>query len=372
MPAMHFSSVLLPLPLLPTIPKNSPSAISTLTSSTACSVSAMRVRSGWSAFSLRVRAFSRGSRKLLERLRTEMADGRAADAPTARPRAVSAVVVTGETLPPASGYGARLHLRAMRGASSNGLDRAFALLAQGPLPPPPAVTFTQRLRVRLRAALLRALRPHTAYQGMLDEAVIRTLAYQHDQIERMQLFITDLMAGEDVLRSLAPRGCGPEGCWPGHTSPASRSGRLQTPVGEVTGYAVSPIAAGGDTGYAGFEDIFRGPAERVTDLQRPYLPLVADHQPVLDLGCGRGEFLDAARRRRGSRSAAWTAIPGWSSVVAPRGCRRSWVTASITWPAWMTAAWGRCSAPRSSSTSTSTACTDCWSCHCASWRQADC
>ena len=38
-PAMHFSSVLLPLPLRPTIPKNSPSAISRETSSTARSSS---------------------------------------------------------------------------------------------------------------------------------------------------------------------------------------------------------------------------------------------------------------------------------------------------------------------------------------------
>ncbi len=43
--------------------------------------------------------------------------------------------------------------------------------------------------------------------------------------------------------------------------------------------------------YAGFEDVFRGPSERVTELQRPYLALVAEHAPVLDIGCGRGEFL---------------------------------------------------------------------------------
>ncbi len=178
----------------------------------------------------------------------------------------------------------------MRGASYNGLDRAFALLAQGPLAPPPPVTVTQRVRVRLRAAMLRALRPHTAYQGMLDEAVIRTLAYQHDQIERLELFVTDLMAGENVLQSRTNR-FQHGGLLARPYVAGDPFGTLQTPVGEVTGYTVSPIAAGGDTAYAGFEDIFRGPADRVTDLQRPYLPLVADHQPVLDLGCGRGEFL---------------------------------------------------------------------------------
>ncbi|HEX3976526.1 MAG TPA: class I SAM-dependent methyltransferase [Solirubrobacteraceae bacterium] len=178
----------------------------------------------------------------------------------------------------------------MRGASSNSLDRAFALLAQGPLAPPPPVTVTQRLRVRLRASMLRALRPLSVYQHMVDEAVIRTLAYQHDQIERLELFVTDLMAGEDVLQSRT-NGLQNGGLQARPYVAGDPFGTLQTPVGEVTGYTVSPIAAGGDTAYAGFEDIFRGPAERVTDLQRPYLPLVADHQPVLDLGCGRGEFL---------------------------------------------------------------------------------
>lgn len=178
----------------------------------------------------------------------------------------------------------------MPGASYDGLDRASALLSQGPLPPPPAVTFPQRLRVRLRAALLRALRPHTAYQGMLDEAVIRTLAHQRDQIERMQLFINDLMAGEDVLQTRI-NGLQTGGLLARPYLAGEPFGPFQAAVGQVTGYTVSPIAAGGESGYLGFEDLFRGPAERVTDLQRPYLPLVADHQPVLDLGCGRGEFL---------------------------------------------------------------------------------
>lgn len=44
--------------------------------------------------------------------------------------------------------------------------------------------------------------------------------------------------------------------------------------------------------YRTFEDIFRGPEAEVKDLLRGYVPLVADRAPVLDVGCGRGEFLD--------------------------------------------------------------------------------
>lgn len=46
------------------------------------------------------------------------------------------------------------------------------------------------------------------------------------------------------------------------------------------------------TGYLGFEDIFRGPEELVRGRQQGYVELVRDHEPVVDIGCGRGEFLD--------------------------------------------------------------------------------
>lgn len=67
---------------------------------------------------------------------------------------------------------------------------------------------------------------------------------------------------------------------------------MDSPVGEVLGYRAAPgVVDGGAGEYAAFEDLFRGPAERVADSQRPYLALVREHQPVLDVGCGRGEFL---------------------------------------------------------------------------------
>jgi SAM-dependent methyltransferase len=66
---------------------------------------------------------------------------------------------------------------------------------------------------------------------------------------------------------------------------------LQSPVGEVFGYRSAASLRGGGSGYVDFEELFRGPADRVAESQRPYLTLVHDHQPVLDVGCGRGEFL---------------------------------------------------------------------------------
>ncbi len=67
--------------------------------------------------------------------------------------------------------------------------------------------------------------------------------------------------------------------------------RMDSPVGEVVGYRAATSVRGGDSGYVDFEELFRGPAVRVADSQRPYLALVREHEPVLDIGCGRGEFL---------------------------------------------------------------------------------
>lgn len=66
---------------------------------------------------------------------------------------------------------------------------------------------------------------------------------------------------------------------------------MDSHVGEVLGYRSSASMIRGGSGYVDFEELFRGPTARVAESQRPYVTLVRDHQPVLDVGCGRGEFL---------------------------------------------------------------------------------
>ena len=46
--------------------------------------------------------------------------------------------------------------------------------------------------------------------------------------------------------------------------------------------------------YAVFEEIERGPREEVIDGFRTYVPLFRNQSPAVDLGCGRGEFLELA------------------------------------------------------------------------------
>jgi SAM-dependent methyltransferase len=150
---------------------------------------------------------------------------------------------------------------------------------------------------------LRALKPYTAYQQQVDAALV----------EAMQSMVAHQQEIDDALRQLSER-TGSIGELVQDLVAAIDANRYRldrlredlhaapyvdgepftsftAPVGEVTGYRELPVSEDPGSPYAGFEDLFRGPAERVSELQRPYLRLVAEHQPVLDLGCGRGEFL---------------------------------------------------------------------------------
>ncbi|HEY2216302.1 MAG TPA: class I SAM-dependent methyltransferase, partial [Solirubrobacteraceae bacterium] len=62
-------------------------------------------------------------------------------------------------------------------------------------------------------------------------------------------------------------------------------------LGVVQGYRAEAGPAEGEA-YRSFEDTFRGSEAFIRDRQRVYLNLIDERAPVLDFGCGRGEFLD--------------------------------------------------------------------------------
>jgi glycosyltransferase involved in cell wall biosynthesis/SAM-dependent methyltransferase len=64
-------------------------------------------------------------------------------------------------------------------------------------------------------------------------------------------------------------------------------------LGRVQGYRGA--SSEGDDVYRSFEDTFRGSEEFIRERQRRFIPLLRDHGPVLDVGCGRGEMLDLLR-----------------------------------------------------------------------------
>ena len=80
------------------------------------------------------------------------------------------------------------------------------------------------------------------------------------------------------------------------TEPASRISRPESRV-PSSGSAV-PFAGRLDAyKYVGFEDQFRGSREVITARLESYLPLFEGQHDVLDVGCGRGEFLDLLASR---------------------------------------------------------------------------
>lgn len=62
-------------------------------------------------------------------------------------------------------------------------------------------------------------------------------------------------------------------------------------VGMVIGYDMAEGQDASET-YRSFEELFRGPVDRILELQKPYLPLLEGRGPVLDVGCGRGELVE--------------------------------------------------------------------------------
>jgi glycosyltransferase involved in cell wall biosynthesis/SAM-dependent methyltransferase len=82
-----------------------------------------------------------------------------------------------------------------------------------------------------------------------------------------------------------------------YMAPDSFAAHRHPLLGETIGFE-----GGGSGGYREFEDIFRGPEDLIRERQSVYLDLVAGFGPVLDAGCGRGEFLDLLRERGVERS----------------------------------------------------------------------
>jgi glycosyltransferase involved in cell wall biosynthesis/SAM-dependent methyltransferase len=162
-----------------------------------------------------------------------------------------------------------------------------------------------------RRAVLRAIKPYTARQGVLDgllvEAAIESqaaaeelrerIAGLEEQLWRLQSQATDTVveldertraidAVRDNLTRLDQQL---------HAPPALSNPSLLR-VRDEDGREL--IGFEGDAGrddrdvYLGFENVFRSDEEGVTGLQRRYVDMLHGHGPILDVGSGRGEFLD--------------------------------------------------------------------------------
>jgi len=166
----------------------------------------------------------------------------------------------------------------------------------------------------IRRAALVAMRPYTHHQDELSRFTVRALrqidtrfddltldtqaqiASLQAQIASLQVLVHRLQSGffkdlELVIEGMRAR--------PASTHPAisqtDEHGRRILRFHGASNEAAT---------YRGFEDIFRGDERAVLQQQLAYLPHFAGAEWVLDLGCGRGEFLDAlVARGIGARGA---------------------------------------------------------------------
>ncbi len=74
--------------------------------------------------------------------------------------------------------------------------------------------------------------------------------------------------------------------------------RMRDATNPVVASSPSSPARANDLTYRRLEDGLRGSAAEIRDAMRHYADLAAKHQPAIDVGCGRGEFLELCREAK--------------------------------------------------------------------------
>ncbi len=157
-----------------------------------------------------------------------------------------------------------------------------------------------------RRTLLQAMRPYTYHQDELNALVVNTLRELnhrfddlqddmqrvHQRVESLTRIMPDTEGGGGTAFDLA-RVLEGARARPGSTHPAISY--LDEHGRRALGFERAGQEDG--EGYRAFEDIFRGTEAEVRAQQAMYLDKFAECDWVLDVGCGRGEFLDALRDR---------------------------------------------------------------------------
>ncbi len=179
----------------------------------------------------------------------------------------------------------------------------------------------------LRKLVLRVMKPYTAYQGQVNAALERELlavsaraaAHVADTEARFAETVSAAMAETRRVRATAvnlygqlsahvDRGTtGLQRQLDHRLAPSERLVAETRAIpymaseafsvfdvgaaGSVFGYA-EPRTSDREDAYREFEDLFRGSETFIADRQRRYLDVIGDCAPAVDVGCGRGEFLD--------------------------------------------------------------------------------
>jgi SAM-dependent methyltransferase len=188
------------------------------------------------------------------------------------------------------------------------LNKSWRVAPQEPASP----TLKHRLAHRVRTMVARLLRPQETFNATLVEYVntsVRPLEVAIDDVRRfhealsarerrVEAAIAAMRAEHDELRSSV--GVLQQATHYLSKDLARRAASV-TPAGSVAVEHAS-AAVGGATEalshkYVGFEDAFRGSPEQIRSRLADYVSIFAGAADVLDIGCGRGEFLALLREQ---------------------------------------------------------------------------
>jgi O-antigen chain-terminating methyltransferase len=123
------------------------------------------------------------------------------------------------------------------------------------------------------------------------EAVRRDLRGDLEQVQRDARAADEALAAEMTkIRELIPIAAKRN-----DALIAALDQKIETLAVRVRDVVNPVVASSNDILYRRIEDALRGSEAMVRVDVAPYVRLAADHQPVLDVGCGRGEFLVACR-----------------------------------------------------------------------------
>ncbi|HEY3094091.1 MAG TPA: methyltransferase domain-containing protein [Vicinamibacterales bacterium] len=149
-----------------------------------------------------------------------------------------------------------------------------------------------------------------------NDTAVAALAAQHEEL-RAALSVVQ-QAAHGLRRAVEEIGTNPKSQIPNPKSQADPGSPIPDPGLAPSQAPASQFDTLDSHKYVGFEDQFRGSPEEIRRRVEDYLPMFAKASDVLDVGCGRGEFLELLRER-GVRARGIDINPAMVEVCRGKG-----------------------------------------------------
>ena len=149
-----------------------------------------------------------------------------------------------------------------------------------------------------------------------NDTAVAALAAQHEEL-RAALSVVQ-QAAHGLRRAVEEIGTNPKSRIPNSKSQTDPGSPIPDPGLVPSQAPASQFDTLDSHKYVGFEDQFRGSPEEIRRRVEDYLPMFVKASDVLDVGCGRGEFLELLRER-GVRARGIDINPAMVEVCRGKG-----------------------------------------------------